>query len=106
MRELPPQGATLRDVIFAVSQLIKGRSNSTGEVTLTANATSTTITGVNVNENAQVFLFPKTANAAAELGAGTMYASISRITGTPTVTITHANAVTTDRTFGYDIRGG
>lgn len=106
MRDLPPAGATLRDVIFAVRQLITGRSNSTGTVTLTAGVTSTTIVSEVVNENAQVFLFPKTANAAAELGNGTIYASISRIAGTPTVTITHANAVSTDRTFAYDIRGG
>ena len=106
MRDIPPAGATLRDVIFAVRQLIVGRSNSTGTVTLTASATTTTIANEIVNENAQVFLFPMTANAAAELGNGTLYASISRIAGTPTVTITHANAGSTDRTFAYDIRGG
>lgn len=106
MRDLPPAGSTLRDVIFAVRQLIVGRSNATGSVTLTANATSTTIVGANVNENAQIFLTPKTANAAAEIGNGTMYATISRISGTPTVTITHANAASTDRTFGYVILGG
>ncbi len=106
MRDLPPVGAGLRDVIFAVRQLIQGRSNSTGTVTLTAGVTSTTIIGETINENGQIFLFPKTASAAAELGAGTIYASISRVAGVPTVTITHANAVSTDRTFAYDCRGG
>jgi len=106
MRSLPPQGATLRDVIFAVNQLMAGRSNASGTVTLTANAASTTITGVNVNENAEAFFEPKTANAAAEKGNGTMHYTITRIAGVPTVTITHANNAQTDRTFGYVIIGG
>lgn len=106
MRDLPPTTSNLRDVIQTIRDLIRGRSNATGTVTLTANATSTTIVGPNVNENAQVFFSPATANAAAEIGNGTMYASISRISGTPTVTITHANAASTDRTFGYIVIGG
>ncbi len=73
-------------------------------ITLTANVTSTTYTGPNVNENAQVFLFPRTANAAAALA--TTYASISRIAGTNTVTISHANTATLDRTFAIAILGG
>jgi hypothetical protein len=106
MRDLPPAGASLRDVIFAVRQLIMGRSNSVGDVTLTANTTTTTIALETTNENAKVFLFPQTANAATELGNGTIRASISRIAGVPTVTITHANNAQVDRTFSYDIRGG
>jgi len=104
VRTLPQTGAGLRDVIFAVRQLIEGRSNATGRVTLRANETTTTITGETVNENAEVFLTPRTSNAAAALG--TTYASISRVAGVPTVTITHANAASTDRTFGYLIVGG
>lgn len=104
MRTIPQIGFSLRDVAFAVRQLIEGRSNATGRVTLTANATSTTITGELVNENAEIFLTPRTSNAAAALG--TTYASISRIAGVPTVTITHANNAQTDRTFGYIIVGG
>lgn len=91
-------------MIFAVRQLIEGRSNATGRVTLRANQTTTTITGEVVNENAEIFLTPRTSNAAAALG--TTYASISRVAGVPTVTITHANAASTDRTFGYFICGG
>ena len=66
--------------------------------------TTTTYTGPNVNENASVFLFPRTANAAGALA--TTYASISRVAGGNTVTITHANAATTDRTFSIAILGG
>lgn len=98
--------STLREAITAINELARGRSNAVDTVTLTAGATSTTYTGPNVNENAVVFLFPQTANAAAEFGNGTIYASISRIGGTNTVTITHANAVSTDRTFSIAVIGG
>lgn len=104
MRDLPAAGATLRDVIFAVRQLIQGRGNGTGTVTLTPGATVTVVVGETLNENAQVFLFPKTANAAAAVT--TTYASISRVAGELGITITHANDVSADRTFAYDVRGG
>jgi hypothetical protein len=44
---------------------------------------------------------PTTANAAAEIGNGTIYVS-SR--GKQTATITHANNSQTDRTFAYALR--
>ena len=103
MRELPPLGASDRDRDFAINQLIRGRSNAVGEVTLTANAATTTITGPNINADAECFLMPKTANAAAEFGNGTI--RISAIVA-GTVTITHANNAQTDRTFGYLVIGG
>ena len=101
---LPPAGATLRDAVTAVNELAAGRSNAVGTVTLTANVTTTTYTGPNVNEAAHVFLFPRTANAATALA--TTYASISRIAGVNTVTITHANTASTDRTFAIAVLGG
>lgn len=104
MKVLPPAGSTLREAVTAINELARGRSNAVDTVTLTAGATSTTYTGPNVNENGQVFLFPTTANAAAALA--TTYASISRIAGVNTVTITHANAVSTDRTFAIAVLGG
>jgi hypothetical protein len=106
MRTLPPQGASLRDAVQAINDLSAGRSNASGQVTLTPNVATTTIVGPNVNENAEVFLFPRTASAATEVGAGMIYASITRIASVPTVTITHANSATADRTFAYVILGG
>lgn len=104
MRDLPPAGSGLREAIAAIRELIRGRSNAVTQVTLTANVTSTTFTTKNINESAEVFLTPRTANAAAALA--TTYVSISRIAGDLTVTITHANAASTDRTFGVAILGG
>ena len=104
MKVLPPAGTPLRQAVMAINQLMEGRSNATGTVTLTAGATSTTYVVDTVNENAQVFLFPKTANAAAALA--TTYAAISRIAGVNTVTVSHANTGTTDRTFALLVLGG
>lgn len=103
MREPAPGGETLRTLLFFVQQLIRGRSNATGTVTLTASATTTTVTRANNNANAAVFLMPRTANAAAELGNGTLYRSAIDGDG---FTLTHANNAQTDRTFDYIVIGG
>lgn len=103
MRELPPVGATDRNRDFAINELIRGRSNATGTVTLTASSTTTTIRVDTINTDAQLFLFPRTAAAATELGAGTIYGTV---TAAGTVSITHANSASTTRTFGYLVVGG
>lgn len=74
--------------------LTRGNLNCVGEVTLTANTTTTTVTNRNVGANQKVFLFPTTANAAAE----SAYVSEVR---KGQFTVTHANNAQTDRTFDY-----
>ena len=49
-----------------------------------------------------MFLQAVTANAAAEVGAGTIYVS-AKAQGS--FTVTHANSATADRTFAYRIGG-
>ena len=90
---------TLRQTI---NQMMQGGGNQTGSVTLTANAATTTVTD-HAFAAAMVPVFtPTTANASAEVGAGTMYVS-SRTNGS--FVVTHANNAQTDRTFLYQ-RGG
>ncbi|MCA6114246.1 hypothetical protein J6524_04790 [Bradyrhizobium sp. WSM 1738] len=81
---------------LALQQLAAGRSNATGSVTLAAGATSTTISAENCAPQSAVFLFPRTANAAAAL-ATTFINSV----GKQSFTITHANNAQTDRSFFY-----
>lgn len=83
---------------FSIQQLAAGRSNAVGSVTLTANDTETVVTGVNIGADSYPFFVPLTANAAAEIGAGTMYVS-ARAAGS--FTITHANNAQTDRDYGF-----
>lgn len=80
----------------AINELFQGRSNAVGECTLTASATTTTVTADNCGDESQVFLFPRTANAAAAL-ATTFISAV----GNGTFTITHASNTQTDRRFGY-----
>ena len=105
MNELYPHESAFRKINQAINQLIRGRGNNTDSVTLTASVASTTVTPVKglMNENAKIFFTPKTANAAAEQAAGTMY--VSGITRAD-FTITHANNAQSDRTFDYVIIGG
>jgi hypothetical protein len=103
VKQLPPSGAQERDRDFAIRQLIDGRNNAVGTVTLTANVTTTAVTRTNANANAFVFLFPLTANAAGAVA--TTYVLQANITKSG-FTLTHANAATTDRTFAYVLLGG
>lgn len=83
---------------FAIQQLAAGRSNAVGSVTLTANETETVVEGVNIGAESYPLFVPLTANAAAEMGAGTMYIS-ARAAGS--FTITHADNAQTDRDYGF-----
>lgn len=103
MRQLPPSGGSEREISFAVRQLIDGRGNYHGRVTLTPGATSTLVSRTNANANAFVFLFPMSANAAAAVA--TTYILSTDITKDG-FTVRHANAATGDRTFAYIMVGG
>ena len=91
-----------RRVSQACAQLGDGRSNAMGAITLTANQATTVVADRRVGTDTVISFMPKTANAAAEVGAGGLYIS-SR--GTGTFTITHANNAQTDRDFEYALQG-
>ena len=85
-----------------VNLILKGKTNNYGSVTLTANAASTVVTDPRAGIDTVPVFTPTTANASAEIGAGTMYVSAR---GNQTFTITHANNAQVDRTFLYTISG-
>lgn len=94
---------SLQRIVDAIIQLVMGRQNSVGDVTLTAGVTTTVVSFPNCSKDCRVFLFPQTANAAAALATTyTLRANILQ----GTFTITHANAGTTDRTFSFLCIGG
>jgi hypothetical protein len=96
--QLSPSETQLYIIVNAVRQLMQGRSNAAGSVTLAASVASTTVSAPNSAPGAQVFLFPRTPHAAAELAAGTCYVSAI---AAGTFTVTHANNPQLDRTFSY-----
>jgi len=92
----------LKKIILSLQHLAAGRSNATGTVTLATGASATVVTDANCAVGSVPLLAPATANAAAEVGNGTMYVS-SVASGT--FTISHANSATAGRTFLYVLQG-
>jgi hypothetical protein len=100
MSVIPPADADPRKLVTAIRQLAEGRSNAVGTVTLAASAAATAVPAPTCGKEAKIFLFPATANAAAELGNGTAYVKAADITAGQFI-VTHANSLQTDRTFHW-----
>ena len=83
-----------------INEMMKGRGNQTGTVTLTANAATTTLTDNQLSADSVVVFMPTTANAATAMG--NLYVS-ARNNGS--FTLTHANNAQTDRVFYYSRHG-
>jgi len=92
----------LKKIVLAIQQLAAGRSNAVGIVTLVTGSATTVVADKNCAAASTPLLTPTTANAATEIGNGTMFVS-SIVNGS--FTITHANSTTSGRTFLYAIHG-
>lgn len=105
--QLAPEEKDIWRIVQAIIQLVQGRSNAVGEITLRAGHTTTVATRLthpavtNVSQGSEVFLIQRTANAAAVI-ATTYVSSV----GQGTFTVTHPNSANTDMTFGFESRGG
>lgn len=84
----------------ALNNILLGKLNCTGTVTLNAGATSTTLTDTRIGGSSVILFCPKTANAA------TATANL-RVTakGDGTATLTHSNTADADKTYDYCIIG-
>jgi hypothetical protein len=84
----------------AIRQLIEGRSNAVGVVTLAHDgvATTTIVAAPVCGPNSIVFLFPQTAHAAAVVA--TTYVKAADVTARQFI-VTHATTSNTDVTFGW-----
>lgn len=92
----------LKKIVLAIQQLAAGRSNAVGSVTLATGASSTTVTTTNCAAGSVPILVPASANAATEVGNGTMYVSA---VANGAFTITHTNSATTGRVFLWAVVG-
>lgn len=94
----PDEAFHRRQISQSVNNLLLGRANNVLDVTLAASAASTTVTDTRLGVNTVLLFMPTTANASAEIGAGTIYVGQSnRVNGS--VLITHANNSQSDRIF-------
>lgn len=101
---LAPGETGIARIVASIRQLIEGRSNATGSCTLAAGVTTTTVQAPNCATGSAVFLFPQTANAAAEVGNGTIYVKPADVLN-KSFTITHANSAQIDRKYFYAALG-
>lgn len=101
-QKISPTETDPRRIAVAVNGILDGRGDHYGSATLTASTATTVVTEARVTDFSTIVLTPTTANAAAELGAGTLYVS-AKADGS--FTLTHANNAQTDRTFDYTWSG-
>jgi len=97
-----PTETNLYKLVRAIRELFEGRSNAVGSFTLAANVGSTTVTAANCGAGSTVLYTPTSANAATEVGNGTIRVST---VANGSFTVTHANNAQTDRMFLYAALG-
>jgi hypothetical protein len=103
---LSPLSRNIADIVQVVLQLMQGRSNSVGVVTLRAGFATTVVTkntdpaAVNMSPDCEVFFAAKTANAAA-----VQFSLWTSNQGFGTFTIHHVSDANVDKTFAFEIRG-
>ena len=99
--DMPNEQQHRRQLAQQLAGALRGAIGCTLSVTLTANVATTTVIDSRISIMTAPLLVPVTANAAAEIGNGTLYV-------TPTkgqCVITHANNAQTDRTFQMALIG-
>lgn len=82
-RTLPPFGGDQRETAEVVRGIMDGKTNNTGEITLTQSATTTTLNDRRIGANTVILFSPINQKAAQEIGS--LYVS-SRGQGTATLT--------------------
>lgn len=98
IQTLSPAEKDIFKIVATIIQLVQGRNNAVGTVTLTANATTTVVAAVNCATGSAPLLTPLTAHASAEDAAGGRYVSTI---ANGSFTVTHASNAQTDRTYAW-----
>jgi hypothetical protein len=94
---LPVNGGTPREISNVVNNILNGKINSTGNVTLTNSSATTTLYDARIGDDSVILFMPTTSDASTE----NIYVT-GRQKGQ--ATLNHANATTT-RSFGYIVFG-
>lgn len=100
-RKLNPSGGTPREISEVVNNLVEGKSNNTGTVTLAvSSATTTTLYDERIGYDSVIVFMPTTANAASAMT--NLYVS-AKTQGS--ATLTHSANTSADKTYGYIVVG-
>ena len=94
--------AWLSGVRDVVNNIMRGKINATLDVTLAVSTASTTVSDARIGGSCGIYLMPLSANAAAEIGNGTIWWGPP---GNQTVTLNHASNAQADRSFRLLIIG-
>ncbi len=111
----PVARSSLRDILWQLIEwqrlstevlnlAMQGKLNNGGTVTLATSSATTTITDPRIGADTEVILVPTTANAAAEVGGGTLYQTYPNVTENQAV-LNHVNSATADRTYAFALNG-
>ena len=92
------EGRHRRSLAAVLNNVLSGKMNNTGSLTITANAASTTLTDSRIGANSVILLMPTTANAAAAL---TNIYFNTFLKGS--CVANHANNAQVDRIFRYAV---
>ncbi len=99
---IPDEQQHRRNIATYLREAHQGHLANVGTVTLGTGTAATSVVDFRVGPNSFVGFMPTTANAAQEVGAGTLYVSSRSAEG---FTIAHANSTTADRAYVYCILG-
>lgn len=99
-RLLPPQGGNPRQISEVVNNLMNGKSNNIGTVTLAQSSATTTLTDARIGVESVILFTPTSSHAASEMAH--LYIS-AQTSGE--ATITHRNTGHSDLHFQYVIIG-
>ena len=97
---MPDNSQHLRLVSSTLNNVMDGKLNSTGTITLTASATSTTLTDARIGGDSVIVFMPITANG--KTAENNLFVS-ARQSGQ--ATLTHASSSNNDQNFAYIIIG-
>jgi len=103
---LDPNEQNIWKIVNAIRQLIQGRNNATGMVTLTPGTTTTTVLAPNCAAGSCVVLFAATASAATATTASvdSPYVLQANVSNGQFI-ISHTNLASVDRTFYWVVLG-
>lgn len=101
--QLSPLERDIARIVQALRELVEGRHNASGRFILTPGVTTTVVAHPNCSLTCEPQFSARTANAAAEIGNGTIWISAIEQGG---FTVRHANNAQADREFGYTVTGG
>ena len=96
----PDTKAHTRQCAITINNVMDGKINSTGSITLSASATTTTLNDARIGLNSVILFMPQTANARTALN--TLFVT-SRASGS--ATLNHSSSTNTDQNLSYVIIG-